>query len=197
MLFRGIITIAALFLGALSTAASAAEQQDERTRFFMAGVGASIDVSDYDDEFPNAELLPGLGVQVYAGLAPTKWFSIKAGWRSWGLQTVDGSGYEAELDVTGTFVEADLLAPISEQFLLGVTAGTTRWDLEESFDVGFAGFGADVSGSDTYYGAKMRVLPPQGGISVDLFVTKLTLSDNELVRDVDFTSVGAGINLHF
>jgi len=197
MLTRVIKPALALLLGLSSALAVAAEQEREPLGLFMAGIAGSIDVSDYDDDFPDADLLPGLGIQLYAGLSPAEWFSIKAGWRTYGLQTVEGSGYEAELDVTGTFVEADLLAPITDQFLLGVTAGRTDWDLDESIDIGFAGFSGDVSGADTYYGAKLRVIPPQGGMSVDMFVTQISLSDNELTRDIDFLSIGAGINLHF
>ena len=197
MIFRHLAPLMALCAASLPVAASATEQQEAPMGLFMAGIGASMDISDYDDEFPDGDLLPGLGVQLYAGLSPADWFSIKAGWRSYGLQTVDGSGYEAELELTGTFVEADLLAPVNEQFLLGITAGSTNWDLEESIDVGFIDFGADVSGSDAYYGAKLRIIPPQGGMSVDMFVTELTLSDSELVRDIDYLSIGAAINLHF
>jgi hypothetical protein len=186
----------ALSLGMASMPANAGNPDETPPGLFMVGMGLSADFSNYDDAFPGGDLSRDDGIRAYAGLVPAEWFRLRAGLRTWGEQTVDGRGYEASLYVTGRFIDADLLAPVSERFLLGVTVGTTHWDAEQSLDIGVTTL-TDLSGSDPYYGARMRISPPGERLSMELFVTRLTLRASALRRDVDITSLGVDLNVRF
>jgi hypothetical protein len=205
-ILSGAAALAALMLPALP---ALAEQTAAQHPFYVGG-SLTADASDWDDFVKdknpsnavdkNAE--GGVGGQVYAGYSFASYFSGRVGYRIYGNQSVDMlvitppstiSRRGTSLDVSGFFVEADALYPLTPNLSLGATLGWLDWDA----DVNSGSGKVSSSDSDFYWGLRGRFYPGDVPLSLDAFVQQLRLKDSDVQGNINLYTFGVGANYHF
>lgn len=177
---------------------------------FYIGGSLTVEASDWDefvkDRNPASAVDDdsegGVGGQVYAGYSFGSYVSGRVGYRMYGEQTVDMltvtapstiSRRETSLELSGLFVEADLLYPVNEYLSLGATLGWLDWDADID-----AGSGkVSSSDSDFYWGLRGRAFPTGLPLSLDAFFQQLRIKDDHSTGDVNLYTFGVGANYHF
>lgn len=199
--------VAALLLPALPVLA--AEAPAAQHPFYVGG-SLTADASDWDDFVrdrnpsnavdDNPE--GGVGGQVFAGYSFGSYLSGRVGYRIYGNQSVDMlvvtppstiSRRGTSLDVSGFFVEADALYPLTPSLSLGLTLGWLDWDA----DVNSGSGKVSSSDSDVYWGVRGRVFPSDLPLSLDAFVQQLRLKDSDVQGNINLYTFGVGANYHF
>lgn len=177
---------------------------------FYVGGSLTADASDWDDfvrdnnpsnavdDTPEG----GIGGQIYAGYSFAPYFSGRVGYRVYGNQSVDMlvvtppstiSRRGTSLDVSGFFVEADALYPLTPTVSLGATLGWLDWDA----DANVGGGTVSSSDSDFYWGLRGRVFLTDAPVSLDAFAQHLRLKDSDVQGNINLYTFGVGANYHF
>ena len=180
---------------------------------FMVGGGFALDRGDFgeqlEDEF-QAFVSPDIttdddgfdtGLNAYLGYAFGGASSLRFGYRKFGEQSgdikVSGMGlgsYGVEAD--GTYLAADLLFPLSENFYLGGTLGLQNWD----GDIVLTGPGIrekfSEDGRDFFFGLRTKYLINEGRAALVGSYNRYSF-EVEGGDDLEYNSFQLGLEAYF
>lgn len=196
----------ALILACPGVFADTHQPADEKVEF-LVGAALSLDGSNLEDfiEAPltgaNADYQGGgIGAEINAGLALGRYVQLRLGHRTFGDQEADifsGSTLtgKAELEASGNYFAADLMAPVTDQVSVGVTLGSLEWhgelDVRDSGGVS----SSRESGSDLFAGLRGLVKLNER-LWLSAFATRYDLDTGD-EEDLEYGLVGAGLQARF
>lgn len=196
----------ALVLACPGAFAATARPADESVGF-LAGAALSLDGSNLEDfiEAPltgaNADYQGGgIGADINAGLVLGQYVQLRLGHRTFGDQEADifnGSTLtgKAELEASGHYFAADLMAPVMDQVSLGVTLGSLQWHGELTVRGGGGAGSSRESGSDLFAGLR-GLVRLNDRFWITAFATRYELDTGD-EEDLEYGILGAGLQARF
>jgi hypothetical protein len=180
---------------------------------FMVGGGLSLDRGDFgeqlEDEFQafvSQDITTDddgfdTGLDAYIGYAFGGASSLRFGYRKFGEQSGDINvsglgfgGYSVEAD--GTYLAADLLFPLSENFYLGGTLGLQNWDGDITLSAPGVRDRLSEDGRDFFFGLRTKYLINEGRAALVASYNRYSF-EVEGGDDLKYSSLQLGLEAYF